>query len=149
MRDAIKKMLIAEEDIRPSPYDCKTGKAVLAPVGKVTIGVGRNLIDNPLSEEEIFFLLDNDITRIWTAAVEMFPGYSDWKQGRQLALLNMIFQLGVGGVCNFRDMLECIDRGDWDGAAREVLDSDLARNDTPARARRVSEMFRTGEHPYG
>ena len=148
IREKAQKMLIAEEDKRSRPYDCKTGKDIVAPVGKVTIGVGRNVIDNPLTDEEIMFLLDRDIARCWTAATQMFPGFIDWREGRQLALINMIFQLGVGGVCNFRDMLECIDRADWDGAALEVLDSEYARDDTPARAKRVSEMFRTGEHPY-
>ena len=144
----IERMLEAEEAIRGQPYDDATGKRIRAPKGKVTIGIGRNLDANPLTRDEAMYLLRNDIRECLEVAAELFPHFETWKEGRQLAAISMLFQMGPAGVAEFHDMLEAIDRLDWDTAAAEVLDSEFAREDAPGRAKRVAEMFRTGDHPY-
>jgi lysozyme len=45
--------LIKHEGLRLKPYHC--------PAGKLTIGVGRNLEDKGITEEEAVMLLENDI----------------------------------------------------------------------------------------
>src|SRR6056300_1394169 len=56
MYDNIKEMLIKNEGLVCQPYHCSAGK--------LTIGVGRNLEANGISEEEAMYLLQNDIQRV-------------------------------------------------------------------------------------
>ncbi|MGR2462517.1 glycoside hydrolase family protein, partial [Salmonella enterica] len=68
---------------------------------------------------------------------------------RKMAIVNMTFQMGVGGVANFNTMLGYLALGQYDNAADAALDSLWARQ-TPSRARRVSEVMRNGNLvPYG
>lgn len=51
--NSIEDQLILHERLKLKPYRCSAGK--------LTIGVGRNLEDKGISEEEALFLLRNDI----------------------------------------------------------------------------------------
>ena len=148
IKKAIERMLRAEEGYRDRPYDDKAGVPIFAPVGKLTIGVGHNLQDKPLTPEAIAFILNEDINDVLVEALTLFPELETWKEGRQLAIINMIFQLGISGFLEFRKSIEAIRKLDWDEAAKEVLKSKWAEKDSPARAIRISEMLRTGQHFY-
>jgi lysozyme len=56
MYDKVKEMLIRHEGNMCTIYTCKAGK--------VSVGVGRNLTDNGISEDEAMYLLENDIDRV-------------------------------------------------------------------------------------
>jgi lysozyme len=129
-------MLIAEEGLRLRPYRCTAGK--------LTIGIGRNLDDVGITEDEARTLALHDIARVeqeLDAAVSFWRGLDEV---RQLALCSMVFQLGIGGATRFVQMLAGLREGDFNAAADAALDSKWARQDTPARAHRVAEMIRTG-----
>jgi len=64
---------------------------------------------------------------------------------RKMVLVDMIFNMGVGGVLTFEKMLSAIGRGDYVEAARQILDSKYARLDCPARAIRNAKIMETGE----
>jgi len=66
---------------------------------------------------------------------------------RQAVLVNMLFNLGPGGVRKFKSMLDRIKQAQFTGAALEMLDSAWARQ-TGARARELAEMMRTGTWPH-
>lgn len=51
--EQLKKELIRDEGFRSKPYKCTAGK--------LTIGVGRNIEDNGITEDEAMYLLENDI----------------------------------------------------------------------------------------
>ena len=51
--DALKKQLIMHEGLKLTPYRCTADK--------LTIGVGRNLDDVGITQDEAEYLLDNDI----------------------------------------------------------------------------------------
>jgi lysozyme len=57
----------------------------------------------------------------------------------------MTFQLGVSGVMAFKRLLAALERGDWPAAAAEMLDSKWAKEDSPARARRMAAAMASGE----
>ena len=135
-----------EEGIRRYPYDCGTGEPVVGAVGKVTIGIGRNLQEKPLSDDAIQFLLNEDISEVLGDVQAIFPDFENWAEGRQLAIIGMVYQLGVAGFLKFHDTISLIRKLDWDGAAKQMLLSKWAKQDSPARALRVSEMVRTGKH---
>jgi lysozyme len=64
---------------------------------------------------------------------------------RQDVLSNMAFNLGVGGLLNFQNMLAATQAGDYTTAAAEMLDSQWA-NQVGQRAVRLSDQMATGEH---
>lgn len=72
------------------------------------------------------------------------PFWGQLNDCRQNVLLEMAFQMGVNGVMDFHDMRDCLARGDYDGAANAMLDSDWAENQSPARAARLAQQMRTG-----
>jgi lysozyme len=110
-RDALKARLIREEALRL--------KAYIDPVGKVTVGVGRNLTDVGLSHDEAMYLLDNDLDRVITGlTVRGAPWFSGLDQVRQQVCCDMAFNLGVAGFFGFTTMVRCLAAGDFVLAAQ-------------------------------
>lgn len=135
-RAEIRALLSRHEGYRRHPYTC-TG-------GKLTIGVGRNLEDVGIDEEEARYLLDRDIARC-VSHLSTFPWFESLDRIRQRALIDMRFQLGPRGFLGFAKMRAALERKDYATAAQEVLDSQYAHVDAPARAKTVATMLRTGE----
>ncbi len=115
--------------------------------GYYTIGVGR-LVDEKkggkLSEDEIEYLLDNDIDRVVNQAIREFTWYNDLNDVRQEAVLNMIFNLGLTGFKGFKLAIKAFERHDFDEAAKQLLDSKWSRQ-VGARATRIADAVRVGE----
>ena len=63
----LEKLLIKHEGYQKKAYEDS--------VGVVSIGVGRNLDDLGLSDEEIMYLLNNDIIRCDKELINCFPWY--------------------------------------------------------------------------
>jgi len=110
-------------------------------VGKLTIGVGRNLDDVGLSDPEIDFLLQNDIDTATAKLNQSYPWFSALDAVRQAVLINMTFNLG--SIHAFPRMRALVEAGDYEGAAGEMLDSLWARQ-VGSRAQRLSQQMRTG-----
>lgn len=136
-RKRLKAQLIYDEGVRASAYADSEGYT--------TIGVGR-LIDEKkggkLSADEIDYLLDNDIDKVINQAIREFDWYYDLSEIRKEVILNMIFNLGIGGVKKFKNMINALKRHDWEDAAREMLDSKWS-GQVGQRAIRLSEAMRT------
>lgn len=143
--------LIQHEGLSLMPYRCTEGK--------LTIGVGRNLEDNPPTYEELRalgdymhgitenaakMLLRNDITRTYAALKHLVKGFEDLDDERQYALLDMCFQLGVAGFKKFKRLRKAVANQDFNKAAEECLNSKYAEQ-TPQRARRIAHLLKTGE----
>lgn len=112
-------------------------------VGKLTIGIGRNLDDVGINENEALYLAKNDIFKVTSALDVALPWWRTMSEPRQRALANMAFQLGVSGLLQFRKMLAAMQDGDFDKAATEALDSKWATQ-VPDRAKRITDMIRGG-----
>lgn len=118
-------------------------------LGYWTIGVGRCIdqrVGGGLSDPEIDSLLDNDITRFLVKTREALPWFDDLDEARQAVLVAMAFQMGVQGLLSFKQTLSAIAAGDYAHAADRMLQSKWAQQ-TPARAKRMAEMMRTGTWP--
>lgn len=117
-------------------------------MGYLTIGVGR-LIDERrgggLSEDEIDYLLTNDIRKA-EATARSYPWFESLSWERQAVIVMMIFQLGAGGLNEFKKMRAALERNDYETAAVEMLDS-AWNTQTPARARRMANIMKTGAWP--
>ena len=125
--------LIRDEDRRLKPYRDS--------VGKLTIGVGRNLDDVGLSIAETDMLLGNDIAR---AVLDLDRFASWWRMlpddaGR--GLINMCFNLGWPRLSTFVLMLAALQAKDYERAATEALDSKWA-GQVGDRADRIAALYR-------
>ncbi len=112
-------------------------------VGKLTIGIGRNLDDVGITRQEAEFLLGNDLAKCHEK-IRKWPWWDSLNPPRQGVLLNMCFNLGFGGLSRFRNTLARIEAGDWEGASRGMLKSKWARQ-VGRRAQELAEQMRTGE----
>lgn len=113
-------------------------------VGKITIGFGRNLDDDGISQEEGDLMLANDI-KATTASLE---AHLPWTMGldevRKSVLLAMAFNMGMGGLMQFRDTLASIQAGDYQAASQGMLQSKWAGQVGP-RAQRLAVQLESGQ----
>ena len=130
-------MLIKHEGKRNKPYECTAGK--------LTIGVGRNLDDMGLTEDEVFYLLDNDIQRCDTELLHNFKWYAGLCRARQDALINLCFNIGITRLLTFTNSLAYMEAEDYEKAADEFLNSRWAEQ-VGNRAIEVTELIRTGRY---
>jgi lysozyme len=132
------RQLRLHEGERLKPYRCTAGK--------LTIGVGRNLEDRGITAEESAYLLANDIAREERALIQALPWVAQLDEVRQRVLLDMAFNMGLGGLLQFKNTLATIKAGDYAKAATMMLDSRWARH-VGQRAERLSRMMATGKTP--
>lgn len=112
-------------------------------LGIETIGVGRNLVDRGLSDEEVDYLLGNDITIVENELDNGLSWWRDLDEVRQRALADLAFNMGLPRLHGFVKMLDALQRRDYHAAADELLDSKYAKQ-VGERSNRVAEMIRTG-----
>ncbi len=133
----LKELLVRHEGMKLYPYpDC---------VGKLTIGVGRNLADVGISANEAEILLDNDIERCIACAEAAFDWFYRISPVRQDVIISMIFNLGIHGFLGFKKTIQAISIFDYELASKEMLDSKWA-SQVGKRAYELSEMMRTNEY---
>lgn len=118
------RTLKVHEGLELKPYRCTADK--------LTIGVGRNLEDVGITEAEADFLLSNDIQRVVAALDVRIPWWNNLPIGKRVVLASMAFQLGIGGLMQFRKFLAAAERGDDDDAIAQMKDSRWYRQ-TPKR----------------
>jgi lysozyme len=138
LKEMTSRMLKLHEGVRLKPYTDT--------VGKLTIGVGRNLDDRGITQEESDYLLSNDISAVWVSLLSRLEGFSRLDTVRQAVLLDMAFNLGADGLLKFRKTLVLVSSGQYAEAAIEMLNSEWARQ-VGRRAQRLSQMMRSGEWP--
>lgn len=136
MVEHIHDLLVQDEGLRFKPYKDT--------VGKITIGVGRNLTDKGLSLAEIEYLLDNDITDCKKELDKALPWWRKLSEARQAVFISMVFNMGLYGWLGFHTTLALIEAGDYTGAAEHMLQSKWA-DQVGDRAIRLSRMMATGQ----
>lgn len=133
--DILKQELLIDEGKRNKPY--------VDTVGKLTVGVGRNLTDVGLSDDEIDLLLLNDINKAFANLTSALPWVLTLSDARQRALTNMAFNLGIKGLLGFVTTLNHIKEGRYQEASESMLNSKWA-SQVGARAKRLSLMIKVG-----
>lgn len=134
--------------------------------GYWTIGIGHLLTKNPLKSVGIKNLdsllgrstngtiTESEAQKIFQKDVEgvnrdikgnstVSPVFDSLDSERQKALQNMVFQMGISGVAGFKNSLALLKAKNWNQAAVNLKQSKWYRQ-TPNRAGRVIEVFRTG-----
>lgn len=156
----IEKMLRGDEGVRNAVY--------WDTLGYPTVGIGHLIVSKQtrdmnlilkylsaqlgrntgatISQADISKLFLSDLARTQSEIrknSKIAPAYAKCNKSRQMALENMAFQLGTGGLAKFTTSLGLIALGKWDEAAKNLKDSLWARQ-TPGRANRICMVIKNG-----
>lgn len=123
--DQIVMMLRKHEGLRLYPYNCSEGK--------LTLGIGRNLDDRGITEEEALYLLNNDIEAVQKDLTNSWGVWRTFPEKARMVCIDMAFQMGIVGFMRFRETRKLMELGKWLEASEEVLRSKYAIQ-TPNRA---------------
>ncbi len=139
MANELIEMLKRHEGVRSHVYLCSAGYE--------TIGVGRNIAESGLglTEDEIDFLLINDITRVKQELTDTYFWFPALNDARQDAMVDICFNLGLTRLRGFVKALEAMSREQFDIASDEFMDSRWSQQ-VGNGAVEVTEMIRTGEY---
>lgn len=135
MIEELKRQLIRDEGVRL--------KAYRDTVGKLTIGVGHNLDDKPISERAAAVILEDDIADVAEQLDTLLPWAATLDEPRRGVLANMLFNLGGARLLGFHDTLNMVKLGRYTEAAEEMMNSRWAAQVGP-RAVRLSEQMKSG-----
>lgn len=94
-------------------------------VGKLTIGYGRNIEDNGISEAEAETMLRHDVLAAQDAAGQ-FTWYRKQNAARKDVLTEMVFNMGLPRVLGFKKMIQALRDDDHEEAAYQMMDSKWA-----------------------
>ena len=125
----LKEMLKRHEGVKSKVYRC--------PAGKRTIGVGWNLDANPLPSDIASFLqmhnyiTDEMIERLLDISIEtatdncrdVYLAFDTFSENRRFALIDFMFNCGIGTVLTFRNTNRAINEGRWEDAANGIKHS--------------------------
>ena len=139
MTEQLLEMLKRHEGVRSHVYLCSAGYE--------TIGVGRNISKSGmgLSEDEVDYLLENDILRVLKELSSEYPWFNDLDDVRKDAMIDISFNLGATRLRGFKKALAAMEVADYTLAAKEFLDSKWSR-DVKGRAHELASMIETVEY---
>jgi lysozyme len=133
-REKAKALLAKHEGLRTKPYRDS--------LGILTIGFGRNLEDVGVRVSEAHLMLENDIDDVDLQLRRLIPCYQFLTNARQAVLVDMGF-MGVTKLLQFKKMLGALERGDYQLAAIEILNSKWATQ-VGTRATELAAIMRAG-----
>jgi GH24 family phage-related lysozyme (muramidase) len=116
--------------------------------GHWTVGIGRNVDVNGglgLSDDEVRYLLENDIARVIKELSSEYRWFSDLDDVRKDAMIDISFNLGATRLRKFVLALEAMSTADYQTASKEFLDSDWSRT-VKGRSVELASMIETGEY---
>ena len=99
------------------PYKC--------PVGKLTIGYGHNLQDNGLSQSACEYILIEDIEEAKKNLYAVFTKdfFNSLKDNQKIAIIDMMFNLGLSKFLTFKKFIKAVKERNWDKASVEMIHS--------------------------
>jgi len=118
------------------PYKCSAGF--------LTIGVGRNIEERGLTDDEIDYILNNDVNIATDELVRTFDWYADLDEVRQRVVIDMVFNLGMPRFKQFKNMIQALDEGNYEEASIQMMDSRWA-SQVGQRSERLRNMMESGE----
>lgn len=111
------------------------------PKGFLTIGFGFNLDVNGLPMSVALNWLDYNIFQLESDLVKQISFWGDLNEARKSVLINMAYQMGIGGLLGFHGMLKKLGSKDYIGAATEMKDSVWYRDFTNRASRLIKIMI--------
>ena len=102
-----------------------------------------------ITEEQADYLLDHFIDiavdDCRTIFGETWDALTDL---RREVLASLSYNLGIVRLKAFRKMIKAVNAGDWAEASRQMLDSKAARQQAPARYKRLASTFEHDDESY-
>ena len=138
--DQLIEMLKRHEGMKTHAYKCSEGK--------ITVGVGRNIDKQGgigLSEDEIEYLLQNDIERVIVELSSEYEWFNSIDDVRKDAMIDIAFNLGITRLRSFKKALAAMESGDYKKASTEFLDSRWAKQ-VGGRALEISDILAVGSY---
>lgn len=150
--DPLKDMLIRHEGqvkvkANHVPYDDRTGARFDQGdtlVGKLTLGIGRNLSDRGITDDEAMCLLTNDIELVRNELNVALPWWIRESEARQAVMISLGFNLGVPKLLTFKTTLGLWEAGKYTEAADRLMTLPWAQQ-VGQRAVELTTMLRTGK----
>ena len=139
MTERLIEMLKRHEGVRSHVYLCSAGYE--------TIGVGRNISNTGMGlfDDEVDYLLENDIARVIKELSSEYPWFTDLDDVRKDAIIDISFNLGATRLRGFKNALSAMESADYTLAAKEFLDSKWSR-DVKGRSHELASMIETGKY---
>ncbi len=113
------------------------------PAGKLTIGYGHNIEDRGISDEVAEKLLEQDAQIAYKQVKNNISCFDTLDEARQYVLIDMCFNMGLSRLMTFKKMLLALEKGLYQNAADEMLDSKWAKQ-VSRRAEFLAQIMRTG-----
>lgn len=134
-RTRLTELLKQHEDFRSHLYKDSRGYN--------TIGYGTN-IDAGLSEKNAIALLESRIDEDACKLFYYHPFFNELNEARQIALLDMCYNLGIEGFLKFHNMISALQAHDYQRAHNEILNSQAAI-ECKDRYKQIATIILTGE----
>lgn len=151
LRDLMRTELAGDEGDKLKVYDDATGKPLVKGMtlkGNPTIGRGRNLAGNGITEAESLYLCDNDIDCAYADLDAALPWFAALTDSRKVALMSLYFNMDLHSVGKFLagwpNLLQQCEAGQFEQAADNLESSEPWATEVGARAHRLGEMLRYG-----
>jgi len=111
------------------------------------IGCGRNISETGpgLSEDEIDYLLKNDLERCEAELSAEYVWFRDLEGARRDAIMNIFFNLGATRFRGFKNAIAAMGDKDYDRAAVEFMDSLWAKQ-VGGRALELTDIIKAGSY---
>ena len=117
-KELIRKRLIDFEGLVLKSYVC--------PTGYTSVGVGRNLETNGITEEEAMYLLNNDIKTVIKKLDKHWITWRKLPNTAQYVCIDLVFNMGINTFMSFRRTRSYMELNEWEKAGDELLDSKYA-----------------------
>ena len=117
-------------------------------LGKRTVGYGHLCVEDHWQDNVVYTLeegeevFEDDFEKAFTQAKQITKGL-DLPVTAMGVIIEMIFQLGIGGVSKFKKMWAALEKLDYVTASDEMLNSKWHREQTPGRAEELAAIMKT------
>ena len=128
--DDIKK----HEGFSPVVYQCTAGYD--------TIGYGQRVKYLKVTQEQSEEWLKEELQNLKYILADKYNWFLPAPKEVQDIVMNMNYQLGVTAFSKFKKTIKYIKVKDYKSASTEMLDSKWARDDTPRRAKELSDRMK-------
>ena len=127
--ESIKK----HEGFSPVVYKCTAGYN--------TIGYGKRIKYLKVTEEQAIEWLEEDLEHLHYVLADKYDWFLPAEEEVKDIVIEMAYQLGVSAFSKFKKTIRLIKVKDYKAASIEMLDSKWARDDTPERAKELSDRM--------
>ena len=125
-------LIMRHEGFSPRPYKDTRGF--------LTVGYGHNL-DVDMTQEEGRALLEIRLRNTIRELLKVLPDLYEYGENRANALIDMAFNMGIGGFKGFKEMIKAIKAGNW-GLVAEEAELSFWFSQVGSRSSEIVKMLR-------